>query len=334
MNNGDLSLHSRIKFNILAPLQICNELMMGLRSGLFLMLNFLMLTVQTVSAQLNIPTLKLRFEELGVDNGLSQGLVNAAIQDKEGYLWFGTKDGLDRYDGYNFKIFRHNDRDSNSIAYNHIVSVFEDSKRRMWLGMVQEGLDLYDRERDRFIHFKKVKTKNGYLIFKGVSQIAEDDEGHIWITSEESIEPIVLDIVSKPARDGFEIRAEKGADYIFEKYHFVLPLHSYFIMNRMAQREILFMTRDSIFSFNKNRIDKMSALNSLMHNAFYTKIRNRDSFMTIFNLFKSCPATVHHLIYMTEIASKAFFCYDEKSKTLKILSHGSYNPGNRFSWGR
>ena len=70
------------------------------------------------------------FKNLSVQNGLSQNTVNAILQDKQGFMWFGTKDGLNRYDGLSFRKFKHDDRTRRSIGNNFITALYEDCERR------------------------------------------------------------------------------------------------------------------------------------------------------------------------------------------------------------
>jgi ligand-binding sensor domain-containing protein/serine phosphatase RsbU (regulator of sigma subunit) len=69
---------------------------------------------------------RINFRHLNVDNGLSQSSVTVIFQDKKGFMWFGTQDGLNRYDGYGFKVFRNNPSDSTTLAENFIFSIYED----------------------------------------------------------------------------------------------------------------------------------------------------------------------------------------------------------------
>ncbi|MEZ4808045.1 MAG: two-component regulator propeller domain-containing protein [Flavobacteriales bacterium] len=82
-----------------------------------------------------------------IDDGLPQGMVQDILQDRQGYLWFTTKDGLARSDGYAFTIFQHDPEDPASIAGNHSDLLFEDRNGGLWIAVFGEGLDRYDAHR-------------------------------------------------------------------------------------------------------------------------------------------------------------------------------------------
>ena len=91
----------------------------------------------------------LRFEHFTSENGLSENFVYTVYQDKKGFLWVGTHDGLNRYDGYGFKKFRHDPADSNSLPDNTIYSICEDKQGNIWMG-TNAGLCKYDPSTGRF----------------------------------------------------------------------------------------------------------------------------------------------------------------------------------------
>jgi ligand-binding sensor domain-containing protein/signal transduction histidine kinase len=91
------------------------------------------------------------FRHLQVENGLSNNAVICSLQDKRGFLWFGTKDGLDRFDGYSFKIFRNDPDDSTSIGSNFIHALYEDPDGTIWVG-TEKGLYRFDASTERFYH--------------------------------------------------------------------------------------------------------------------------------------------------------------------------------------
>jgi ligand-binding sensor domain-containing protein len=76
------------------------------------------------------------FKNLSVQNGLSQNTVNAILQDRQGFMWFGTKDGLNRYDGLSFRKFKHDDRTRRSIGNNFITALYEDAKGDIWVSLL------------------------------------------------------------------------------------------------------------------------------------------------------------------------------------------------------
>ena len=93
-----------------------------------------------------------RFERYSLEEGLSQSVVNAVVQDKTGYMWFGTQNGLNRFDGHEFKVFYHQPRNPDSIADNFIRCLYVDRQGQLWIGE-PKGLDRYDEQSDRFIHY-------------------------------------------------------------------------------------------------------------------------------------------------------------------------------------
>lgn len=85
----------------------------------------------------------LRFKRLGVNNGLSQNTVIAIVQDLNGFIWLATQDGLNRYDGNNFKVYRHSDTDPGTLSNNYVMSLAVDQKGNVWAGTTN-GLNKID----------------------------------------------------------------------------------------------------------------------------------------------------------------------------------------------
>lgn len=95
-------------------------------------------------------TITPRFDKLTVDNGLSQGYVGCSIQDSEGFLWFGTQDGLNKYDGYSIKVYRYNEREPYSLPDNGISQIAEDKRGNIWVATKNKGLFLFNRSKEEF----------------------------------------------------------------------------------------------------------------------------------------------------------------------------------------
>jgi PAS domain S-box-containing protein len=122
-----------------------------------------------------------RFDHLGIENGLSQSSINAIVQDSRGFMWFGTEDGLNRYDGFNFRVFRHDPDDPGSLAFNHIKALCVDRSGALWAAMNGGGLDRYDSRLERFIHYRHNPTDPGSLSSDYVTSVAEDRAGNLWV---------------------------------------------------------------------------------------------------------------------------------------------------------
>jgi ligand-binding sensor domain-containing protein/DNA-binding response OmpR family regulator/nitrogen-specific signal transduction histidine kinase len=119
------------------------------------------------------------FRRFGVEHGLPQNTVSCIFQDKQGFMWFGTKDGLSRYDGYTFRNFRHDRADTNSIGNNFIRSIFQGENEALWIG-TDRGVYIYSPATEKFTRFD-LQTANGITIEKEVNDIKSDKEGNIWL---------------------------------------------------------------------------------------------------------------------------------------------------------
>ncbi len=131
-----------------------------------------------------VPELKIRpvkLDALTINDGLSQGMINCIYQDSKGFMWFGTLDGLNRYDGYHFTAFFHDANNPYSISGNFITSIFEDSKHRMWIGTALNGLNVFDRNTEKFYQVNGSGTKKNALSDNKILSIKEDPFGNIWV---------------------------------------------------------------------------------------------------------------------------------------------------------
>jgi ligand-binding sensor domain-containing protein/two-component sensor histidine kinase len=122
----------------------------------------------------------LRFRHLGVEDGLSQNTINCLYQDRYGIIWIGTEDGLNLYDGYQFKVFTHNPLDSMSLSHSWIWDIKEDKNGNLWIATWQ-GINRYDRRNNRFIRYL-CKRENGNAINgERPSSICLDSSGTLWV---------------------------------------------------------------------------------------------------------------------------------------------------------
>ena len=134
---------------------------------------------------------KIAFQSLTIDEGLSQGMINQILQDQYGFMWFATKDGLNKYDGISFEIFRHDAEDSTSLSDGHIQSMYEDSNGKIWIGTLSGGLDLYDHTLGKFYHILPKDYGGTNAKSSPVIQLIEDNQKNIWVLYKNSIRIIL-----------------------------------------------------------------------------------------------------------------------------------------------
>ena len=125
---------------------------------------------------------RLQFKYLTPDNGLSSSIASCIIQDHKGFMWIGTADGLNRYDGFNFVIYKNIPEDSASLADNVIKALFEDHNKNLFIG-TENGLCMYDRIKDRFMNFFYDKASPLKGLSCTVSKIIEDSVGNLWLAT-------------------------------------------------------------------------------------------------------------------------------------------------------
>jgi len=123
----------------------------------------------------------LRFENLGLKEGLSQSTVLAILQDQFGFLWIGTEDGLNRYNGYSFKVYRPDLNNPDTISDRWITSLFEDSQGYIWIGTRQGGLNRYDPATGSFTYYLHNPTDPESISSNHVTAILENTKGELWV---------------------------------------------------------------------------------------------------------------------------------------------------------
>src|SRR5688572_1343546 len=121
----------------------------------------------------------LHFEHIGIEEGLSNNNVLAILQDTKGYIWFGTMDGLNKYDGYSFTKYQFDPFDSSSLSQNTIYTIWEDEKNGfIWVG-TYEGLCRFDRSTEKFTRYKP--DEKAEFSDPNISAINEDNDGMMWV---------------------------------------------------------------------------------------------------------------------------------------------------------
>ncbi|UII34581.1 ATP-binding protein [Fulvivirga ulvae] len=133
-----------------------------------------------------------RFEHISWEEGLSQVTVQSIIQDSRGFMWFATEDGLNKYNGYEFTIYRHNAADSGSLCSNRVTDLFEDSRGRLWAG-TKYGLSRFNKNSQTFVSYRYNLTDSNSLSNNMINGIAEDRSGNIWIATPAGLNKYISD---------------------------------------------------------------------------------------------------------------------------------------------
>jgi ligand-binding sensor domain-containing protein/serine phosphatase RsbU (regulator of sigma subunit) len=141
--------------------------------------------VQAIVVQLRAQDYK--FNHFSVEQGLSQTVVNCIMQDQQGFMWFGTQEGLNRYDGYAFKIYKRDPQDSNSLANNFIYTIYQTKDGIIWIGTNGNGLDRFDPISESFTHYPYDENNPASISSNSIRIIHEDASGNLWVGTDDGL---------------------------------------------------------------------------------------------------------------------------------------------------
>ncbi|MFZ1291367.1 MAG: two-component regulator propeller domain-containing protein [Melioribacteraceae bacterium] len=160
-------------------------------------IGFLICSFQVSAQNLKMTSSDFRFLKIGIEEGLSQSTVLSILQDQRGYLWFGTANGLNRFDGYEFVVYNNITDDSSSISDNEITSLYEDNDGFIWIGTAKGILNKFNPKTETFKHFDIASSSDWYLIDEEkfynypltlsrnqnstITAIDQDIDGNLWI---------------------------------------------------------------------------------------------------------------------------------------------------------
>lgn len=184
---------------------------------------------------------ELQFEHLTTKDGLSSNSVSAVTEDKTGFIWIGTSNGLDRYDGYRFKKYFHDNQDSNSLVNNDVQRLYCDSKNRLWI-CTEAGVSCFLPDENRFINYSSIQAKNHQLLNNSSVGIHEDKEGYIWLSNQENVI--------------FKV----GDDYNLQRIKINIPAFAFFNQYLSGYYNIYTDRKNSDWAFKGNRIYKLDKI--------------------------------------------------------------------------
>ncbi len=148
----------------------------------WLLISSLLASLQLTPLPLLAQTPATRFEHLSVEDGLSHSAVFAIEQDRHGFLWLGTRKGLNRYDGYRFRVFQPDPEDPDSLSGSSVYALLEDRQGELWIG-TWSGLDRFHRTEERFLHHGHDPEDPRSLSNDLVMAIFEDRTGSLWVAT-------------------------------------------------------------------------------------------------------------------------------------------------------
>ena len=169
----------------------CTRAPAGLRTASSILLLCFLRAEPAVPAGLRhngneVPTKYLTFTHLTANEGLSQSHVNTILQDRRGFMWFATHDGLNRYDGNTFVVYKNNPGDPASLSGNFITDLLEDEQGFLWIATQTGGMSKFDPKTERFTAYRHDPGNPNSIGDGGLTSIARDAHGYLWIGMEES----------------------------------------------------------------------------------------------------------------------------------------------------
>ena len=126
------------------------------------------------------PGRDLKFTHLTSNDGLSENRIYSILQDRRGFMWFATQDGLNRYDGNTFVVYKNNPDDPNTLSANLIQNLIEDGHGNLWIG-TWGGLNKLDPTTERFTHYRYNPDNPNSISGDAIKSIAQDSRGYLWV---------------------------------------------------------------------------------------------------------------------------------------------------------
>jgi len=124
---------------------------------------------------------RIDFDRLSIEQGLSQSIIEQMVQDQKGFMWFATEDGLNRFDGYRFTVYKHVPSNPNSLSYNELKALYEDRNGILWVGTFESGLNSFDPSTEEVVRYRHDDDDPSSLSAETVRCIFEDRSGRLWI---------------------------------------------------------------------------------------------------------------------------------------------------------
>jgi ligand-binding sensor domain-containing protein/signal transduction histidine kinase/DNA-binding response OmpR family regulator len=140
---------------------------------------------------LNSQEKKSRFQYLTTDNGLTHNMIDCMLLDSKGFMWFGTWNGLNRFDGYNFTVYKGDSRNTGTLSGNFIYDIIEDNEGNIWIA-TENGLNVYLYQYDTFIHYNTSKESNASISSDRIQVVFYDKIGVLWAGTDKGLDKLTI----------------------------------------------------------------------------------------------------------------------------------------------
>lgn len=150
---------------------------LGVKQFLYVLIFLFLICSTKISAN------ELNFKRYTLEDGLSQSVVLDIVQDSKGFIWIATQDGLNRFDGYEFKVYRHNPNDTNTISQNWINTLNLDIDENLWIGTEYGGMNKLDLKSNQVTRYQFDSTITNSIAGNTIRSIKEDQNGKLWIAT-------------------------------------------------------------------------------------------------------------------------------------------------------
>ena len=141
---------------------------------------------------------QIYFEHLTSEDGLSENVINCIYQDSHGFMWFGTNDGLNKFDGYNFTIYRPDRSKEGTISSNLIFTITEDFHNRLWVGTTGQGLNYFDLATQKVIVLTHQPDNPNSISSNHILKLLTDRNGNIWVATDNGLDLITFNEDKEP----------------------------------------------------------------------------------------------------------------------------------------
>ncbi|MBI9039108.1 MAG: histidine kinase [Bacteroidales bacterium] len=260
----------------------------------------------------NVTFNRITTENVKIEKGLSQNSVFCILQDKLGYIWFGTWDGLNKYDGYKFYVYNK----TNGLSGQTINALYEDKKGIIWIG-TDKGLNKFNRKKQKFTHYLHNEENPQSIVDDNITTIAEDNDENLWIGTSHGLSKF------DKKTEGFQNYLNYPGDNRGIRSN---------VINKMCFDENDFLwiaTNYGLIKFDKNN----NRPTRFYHTSNDTGSLNSNTILFVYNdnsnnLYVGTDNGLNRFNASQKTFSKVHYCCEDSIKSNRITSVFEDNSGN------